>query len=796
MATYRRFRVQRKYVNGKPTDETRLGEQIDSTDYPSLEECKRGSGCTNLEYRWVDVQNEYICENFNKYKKQRREQRCVGTNEWVAIYPYEYQKGEIIENDSVDCGYGPSVERHIYGTTDGHGSINISPSKEYYSSTDVVTITALPSTDYVFSCYNYGSTSEYGKISTNSTLMLTMTHDWYVSAEFSYSLSLYYLYTSINGEGSIMVTPSKNEYSRQEHVNILAFPSANYMFEYYEYGSTPAYGSTALRANLDLTMSNDWYVKANFVSGTASSESLYYSYYTGSETWYNWGKSTLSKIDNNGSLASIIIDYGGVVLSLPSRAFSSQSYLTTVNLPNCKSLDTYAFYYCPKLISVNLPNCTYIDGFAFEGCKSLTSIDLPNCSYINGGAFYDCHSLLSIDLPLCEYVANNAFEYCYSLSSVNLPNCKYVDDAAFRECSVLPSIDLPNCSYVGNGTFSNCSALSSVNLPLCEYVGGYAFEDCSLLTSIDLPNCSYVGDRAFGWCSALSIVNLPLCEYIGGAFYSCISLTSIDLPNCKSIDNEAFGLCSRLQSVNLPLCEYLDFSTFIGCYSLTSVNLPLCKHLGHGIFYHCSALQSIDLPNCSYFDDAVFYGCEALTSINIPLCQSIGHMAFRYCSALTSISLSLCTYVGSYAFERCRALQSVNLPLCSYVNSSAFTYCSALITVNLPLCETVDDYAFQSCYSLASIDLPNCTSVSAFAFSDCSKLSIVHLPKVTCFNRSVFETAPIETLYMDQITSVPSGYDPYINRSYIKSIFIPSSLLNKFVSHSIWSKYSSYFVCV
>ena len=65
MATYRRFRVQRKYINGKPTDETRLGEQIDSTDYTSLEECKRGSGCTNLEYRWVDVQNEYICEGFN-----------------------------------------------------------------------------------------------------------------------------------------------------------------------------------------------------------------------------------------------------------------------------------------------------------------------------------------------------------------------------------------------------------------------------------------------------------------------------------------------------------------------------------------------------------------------------------------------------------------------------------------------------------------------------------------------------------------------------------------------------------
>ena len=623
MAIYRRFRVQQKYVNGQPTEEYRLGVEIDSTDYNSLEECNKGSDCTELEYRWVDVESadDYICEGTNKYKKQMKQQKCVTEEAWTNVYPYEYQKGELIEQNSIDCGYEPSVEYHIYGATDGHGSINISPSKEYYSSTDVVTITALPSTDYIFSCYNYGGNMTYGSVAYNSVLSLTMSHNWYVSAVFSYSLSLYYLYTLINGEGSIMVTPSKNGYSRQENVNILAFPSANYMFENYEYGSTPAYGSTRLKTDLDLTMSNDWYVKANFVNGTASSGSLYYSYNTGDESWYNWSMSTLTKGDNAGWKASVIIDYGGVIQTISSSAFSKHSYLT-------------------KIV---LPNCTYIGSEAFSVCKSLTSIDLPNCSYVGDFAFYYCIELPSIDLPLCNSVGVGAFEDCSSLTSVNLPLCTYANWAAF----------------------SSCISLSSVNLPLCSYVGNNAFQNCSSLTSIDLPNCTYVSNGAFGNCSALTSVNIPLCTYVGvTAFQNCYSLTSI----------------------NLPKCTYVGDAAFTFCYSLSSINIPLCTYVGHNAFQNCSSLTSIDLPNCSF--------------------------------------------VGRYTFNDCSSLTNIKLPKCSYVDFAAF------------------------------------------------------------------KDAHIETLYMDQITSVPSGGDPHISSSYIKSIFIPCSLLNDFTSHSIWSKYSSYYVCV
>ena len=425
-----------------------------------------------------------------------KQQKCVTEEAWTNVYPYEYQKGELIEHDSVDCGYG-SGKYHIYGATDGHGSINISPSKGYYSSTDVVTITALPSTDYMFSCYNYGRNLNYGSVT----------------------------YSSV----------------------------------------------------LSLTMSNNWYVSAVFKSAAPSVGSLYYSYYNGQEIWYEWSKSTLSKSDNAGSLASIIIDYSGVIQMIPSSAFSSQSYLI--------------------------------------------SISLPNCSYIGDAAFYSCHKLQSVSLPLCEYLDNAAFDHCWALQLIDLPVCSSTSRDTFHDCISLVSVNLPNCTFIGDSTFRNCRALLSISLPLCEYLGADAL-----------------------------------------------------------------------------------------------------------------------------------WGCEALQSIDLPKCSKVGGLALYYCTSLQSVSLPLCTSIDSFAFEGCEALQSIDLPLCTYISNGAF--------------------------------------------NQCSNLRIVHLPKVMSFSGHVFTGTAIETLYMDQITSVPSGSDPFGKSfSYLKSIIIPCFLVDDFLSHSIWSKYSSYYVC-
>ena len=974
MTIYRRFRVQRKYVNGKPTEEYRLGVEIDSTDYNSLEECNRGSDCTELEYRWVDMESadDYICDGTNKYKKQRKQQKCITEEGWTNVYPYEYQKGELIEHDSVDCGYSPTGEYHIYGTTDGHGSINISPSKEYYSSADIVTITALPNTDYMFSCYNYGGNMTYGSVAYNSVLSLTMSHNWYVSAVFR--TAQYRVYDLTTFGGSLSISPSKEYYSSADVVRITALPSANYAFSNYSYGSTSEYGQNSTNYTLMLTMSNDWYVRGNFVYNAASGGNLYYSYHTGSESWYDWRKSTLSQGDNYGTGASIIIDYGGAVQTISQhRAFYSQSYLMSISLPNCSEVGFEAFAYCPNLTSVNLPNCIFISTGAFSNCSKLISIDLPKCTTISHGYTFEyCKDLTTVNLPNCTEIPANAFNNCILLNYVNLPLCTELGGNAFNKCYSLASIDLPKCSWVWHGAFADCYLLSYVNLPLCNHIEEYAFVNCWALTSIDLPNCSYVNEGAFESCYSLTSVSLPNCEFIGDyTFYGCSLIPSIDLPNCTEVESYAFASCYKLSIVHLPKVTYIGthvfefdtpietlymdqitsvpsgydplygassklksiiipcslvddftkhsiwgrYSNYYVCdgeegdykeiftatdgggtitldpeggryYSGTTVNIGysanpgykfsyfqygstpaygstvlnesfslvmnqnwyvsvnfgngtasggylyysyntgseswydwnkstlsksdnngtnasiiidyggVVKSLPRSAFYYCSALTSIDFPNCTYVGINGFRECLKLTNVNLQNCLSIDNWAFGYCYSLSFINLPNCSSIGDYAFSDCSKLKSVNLPNCRYINDYAFYSCKALISISLQSCLGIELCAFQYCIALESINLPLCTYVSDYAFASCSKLSIVHLPKVVRFSSSVFTGTVIETLYMDQITSVPSGYDPSINSSYIKSIFIPCSLLDSFVSHSIWKKYSSYFVCV
>ena len=1171
MAIYRRFRVQQKYVNGQPTEEYRLGVEIDSTDYNSLEECNRGSECTELEYRWVDMESadDYICDGTNKYKKQRKQQKCVTEQAWTNVYPYEYQKGELIEQNSIDCGYG-SGKYHVYGTTDGHGNITISPSKEYYSSTDIVTITALPSTDYMFSCYNYGGNMTYGSVAYNSVLSLTMSHNWYVSAAFVYGASsvgsLFYLYsddthswydwskstlskddntgwkasviidysgviqtisktafenhaylteiilpncsyignyafyscysltsidlpnclyadigafghcsaltninlpncsyisnsairdcrslksinlpncsyvgshafgycetiisislplceyvgygafedcyslTSINlpncsyvtshtfmdcsllktirlpkvtyfeskafeytsiqtlymdqitsvpsgrdpfsgylgylksifipcsllndftthsiwskyssyyvcasetkdiltatdGGGTITLDPEGGIYTSGTTVNIGYKEKYGYEFNHFQYGSTSAYGSTVLSENFSLVMNQNWYVSAAF-SISASLGTLYYSYWNSTESWYVWALSRFTKYNNNGSNADTIIDYSGVIKTLPTSAFRLCSDLTTISLPNCSYIGSYAFY-STALVSVNLPKCITVDSFAFQKCRWLKYIDLTSCEYIARTAFNSCTDLQSINLPNCIFISYFAFADCTSLTSISLPLCEFIDYDAFETCYALKSVDLPNCTYVSRGAFFDCKNLINVKLPKVTYIGHNAFTNTrietlymnqitsvpsggdpfgstfSYLKSIIIP-CSLINDFTINsiWSK---YINYYVCDGEesnikeiftatdgggvvtldpeGGKYYSGTTVNIGYSANPgyvfsyfqygktpaygSTVLNESFSLVMNQNwyvSVNFDygtinskilyysyidgteswyewfgstltkddnngslasiiidsgsVIKFIPISAFISHSYLTKIDFPLCSYVSSSAFESCYSLTSVNLPNCSYVGSCAFEVCSILPSIDLPLCSYVGDSAFQYCHSLSSIVLTNCSYIGAYAFYSCDSLTSIDLPLCSYVGSSAFEVCSSLTSIYLPLCSYVGDYAFYLCKLLTSIDLPLCSYVGSSAFQGCRRLTNVNLPKVTYFGSKAFLSTSIETLYMDQITSIPSGGDPFINRSYLKSIFIPSSLLNKFVNHSIWEYYSSYFVCV
>lgn len=57
-----------------------------------------------MEYRWLTIENEYLCNGDSKYEKQKKQYSEDGTV-WYDVEPLEIKRGDIIERYSVDCGY-------------------------------------------------------------------------------------------------------------------------------------------------------------------------------------------------------------------------------------------------------------------------------------------------------------------------------------------------------------------------------------------------------------------------------------------------------------------------------------------------------------------------------------------------------------------------------------------------------------------------------------------------------------------------------------------------------------------
>ena len=56
----------------------------------------------------------------------------------------------------------------------------------------------------------------------------------------------------------------------------------------------------------------------------------------------------------------------------------------------------------------------------FLGCTSLTTIDLPECTSIEDYAFKNCTSLTTVNLPKCTSITYGAFGYCTNLTTIIL----------------------------------------------------------------------------------------------------------------------------------------------------------------------------------------------------------------------------------------------------------------------------------------------------------------------------------------------------------------------------------------
>ena len=365
--------------------------------------------------------------------------------------------------------------------------------------------------------------------------------------------------TATDGGGIITLDPEGGRYYSGTTVNIGYSANPGYVFSYFQYGSTRAYGSTVLNENFSLVMSQNWYVSVAFKSGTENCKlSLrYYNWATKeySNALVSWEKETISKSDsyfNDATLISIF-DYCGVVKSVPKEAFYNFANIHSVVLKGCEYIDDYAFKH----------KVGFGDGTRF--------IDLPICSYIGNFAFEANDLNEYVNIPNVEYIGNWAFAAAQSYSS---------DEGGFDAKAAFfasETLYLPKCSYIGEYAFYFKPPKKSIDLPLVKSLPKYCFyrpffmADYSIYSGlqVNLPECEYIDESAikFGGES----VTLPKVSVIKGSpcGFSITSLRHLYLGYQGVVSFSSSLVNGNWSSfrIHVPSAYYDDYMAMYGSVS-------------------------------------------------------------------------------------------------------------------------------------------------------------------------------------------------------------------------------------
>lgn len=610
-----------------------------------------------IVYRWVnmDASVDYYCEGTTKYYKQKKQVSYDGGQTWIDVSPAEYQKGGVAEQRSTDCGYVPP-------------------------------------------------TPQYRWIKSDDTICVEPQYRW------------------VNMDASV---------------------------DYYCEGTTKYYKQKKQVSNNGGQTWQDVTPPVYQRGGVAEEQSTDCGYVppTPKKFVANYYNGTTREIECNSS----------------TELTSGETRPSGFNYR--------------KMSNAVIGDCvTTIGEEAFEYCDGLTSVTIPNSvTSIGRGAFYMSSRLTSIDIPnSVTSIGKGAFANCSGLTSLNIGNSvTTIGNLAFEHCTGLTSVSIPNSvTSIGEEAFDWCTSLTSVTIPnSVTTIGGWAFMYCSGLTSVNIPDSvTSIGMSAFNYCSGLTSITVeattpPTLEpYAFDNTNNC----NVYVP-CQSVDAYKSAenwntYASRIQGI--PPCgetskklvaNYRDGETLeVDCNGDGTLTSGETQPSG----YEKNRMTNAVIGNCvTIIGDNAFYGC-GITSVTIPnSVTTIGFHAFIYCSDLTGVTIpNSVTTILNGAFGWCSGFtfQSVVIPnSVTEIDGYAFAYCTNLTSCTIGnSVTTIGGGAFESCRHLTSVTVNAITppTLGGYAFLNNARGRNIYVPAESV---DAYKAASGWSEYADRIQAIP-----------------------------------------
>ena len=448
---------------------TNLQNQIDSLQ-EALEACCSGQTGETL-YRWITLtgSNDYICSGTTKYSKEQKQQSTDNGATWTNVSPAEYRTGSVIETQSSDCGYQPTIEYQWVTVSGGYvcsGTTKYSQEKKQYRVDGGSWIDTDPLQTRQGSTIIETDSTDCGYIAPQYRWYQASASDYLCSGTSKYYKEYYQISTD-GGNTWNNVTPTQ---TRQGALIESQSTDCGYIAPQYRWYTAP----------------NSDYI----CSGTTKYEKQYYQVsYDGGTTWENVTP-TQTRTGNIIETESTDCGYveGTKLLGLKNN---NRLYAYDCGTSSAiTSAETYSSATRPYSVDkIRIGSCvTNISGKSFSDCYVLSTVsgDTSNITTIGNSAFLRCHALSALSFPNVTSIDMTAFVECSALTSVTLSKLVTVNDDAFRDCD-LRTLDLPRIAYIHGLAFYHNSNLASVTIGehLTDLYGS-AFKYCTALTSVTI----------------------------------------------------------------------------------------------------------------------------------------------------------------------------------------------------------------------------------------------------------------------------------------------------------------------
>ena len=456
---------------------------------------------------WRVVENDFICDDGNKYEKLRRyvSNDQVASKAQVTNWtPTDvYKRGELLEANSTECGYDPSVTGNCSEYRDEGDTICDGFDKYKYVRKYVRNCVNCESCDMPWQQTNIYKRGN--KIKEHSLdCGYIPSDDYYEWREEGVICDGYDKYKTYRKY--ISETGNEGDWYR---TNIIKWGDSpievnsvdcgyveriRYEYRWVESDVTKCIGTTKYyqykKQRRRLNLGGEWEdviptVYSVDADGTmqpriAELESPDCGYVPPIEPRYRWVTMDINRY-------WICADCDDTPDEQPKIEYRENDEEATVQTKLCDGSSTLTStdYGNRDIVYAKIGSCvTVIGENAFKGQTSLQEVLIPDTiDTVDDNAFSGCTSLVDFSLPMSVVSINDhAFDGCIQLNKIMLPNhLTNLGVAAFKGCKNFPSINIPQyITIIPTECFYDCDGMTDIYLP----------ENVRLLQSKSFGNCN------------------------------------------------------------------------------------------------------------------------------------------------------------------------------------------------------------------------------------------------------------------------------------------------------------------